>query len=99
MNFANAAGSITAILTLLTGLMAQLLNCKALADMVARCETDILPAKYVVATSMVFAIATLLLKSIRPGGLLASWFGQTAVVVPAIKSGPGTVTKAQVNAP
>ena len=46
-----------------------------------------------------FAGLTLLAKLTRPGGILGSLFGSTAVVVPPEKAKPGVVTKDQVEAP
>ena len=43
-----------------------------------------------------FGVMTLVLKAMRPGGMLASLFGQTAVVVADAKAAPGVVTRAQV---
>ena len=49
-----------------------------------------------VIASSVFGVLTLVLKSFRPGGILNSMFGVTAVVVPDSQAGAGTVTKSQV---
>jgi len=96
MKFTNLASTITAVLTVLTGIMSQLLHCTSAGDLAATCSGDILPAKYMVYASAVFGMLTLILKALRPGGMLHSMFGETAVVVPQSKSGPGTVTPAQV---
>lgn len=98
MKFTNLASTITAILTVITGIMSQLLHCSSTGDLAATCSGDLLPAKYMIIASSVFGILTLVLKSLRPGGILASLFGETAVVVPDAKSAPGVVTKAQVAA-
>ena len=98
MKFTNIASTITAILTVLTGIMSQLLHCTSTGDLAATCSGDILPAKYMILASTVFGILTLILKAFRPGGMLNSMFGETAVVVPDGKNAPGVVTKAQVAA-
>ena len=49
-----------------------------------------------VMASAVFGLLTLLLKAFRPGGVFASLFGETVVVVPDTQSAPGVVTPAQV---
>lgn len=96
MKFTNLASTITAILTIVTGIMSQLLHCTSTGDLAATCTGDLLPAAYMVYASAVFGLITLVLKALRPGGVLASLFGQTAVVVPADKAKPGVVTPAQV---
>ena len=96
MKFTNLASTITAVLTILTGIMSQLLHCTSTGDLASVCTGDILPASYMLIASSVFGMMTLVLKAMRPGGMQASLFGQTAVVVPDMKSAPGVVTKAQV---
>ena len=98
MKWTNLVSTITAVLTVITGIMSQLLHCTSTGDLTATCSGDLLPAKYLVIASSVFGILTLILKSFRPGGILASLFGETAVVVPEAKSAPGVVTPAQVAA-
>ena len=96
MKFTNLASTITAVLTIITGIMAQLLTCTSTGDLQATCTGTILPAKYMVMASAVFGLLTLLLKAFRPGGVFASLFGETVVVVPDTQSAPGVVTPAQV---
>lgn len=96
MKWTNLVSTITAVLTVVTGIMSQLLHCTSTGDLAATCTGDILPAKYLVIASSVFGVLTLLLKSLRPGGILHSLFGETAVVVPEAKSAPGVVTPSQV---
>lgn len=96
MKWTNLASTITAILTIITGIMSQLLHCTSTGDLTATCSGDILPAKYLVIASSVFGILTLVLKALRPGGILNSMFGQTAVVVPETSAAPGVVTPSQV---
>lgn len=98
MKWTNLASTITAVLTVLTGIMSQLLHCSSTGDLAATCTGDILPAKYMVIASSVFGILTLALKSLRPGGFFNSMFGSTAVVVPEAKSAAGVVTPSQVAA-
>lgn len=94
----NILGTITAILTILTGLMTQLLGCVTDAAGTTICTSSVLPAKYMAIAAGVFGLLTMIAKATRPGGFLHSMFGRTAVVVPdtSSKSGPGTVTPAQV---
>lgn len=98
MKFTNLASTITAVLTIITGIMSQLLTCTSTGDLTATCTGTILPAKYMVIASAVFGILTLILKALRPGGPFASFFGETAVVVPETKNAPGVVTPSQVAA-
>lgn len=97
MNPTNLFGTITAILTILTGLMTQLLGCAVDAAGVTVCTSSLLPAKYMAIAASVFGILALISKLMRPGGALHSLFGSTAVVVD--KAGVGTVTPAQVKSP
>jgi hypothetical protein len=98
MKWTNALGTISAVLSFISLAMIQLLHCSSTGDLTAKCETDLIPAPWLAYTSMFFLAVTLALKAVRPGGFIASMFGQTAVVVPDSKSGPGVVTKAQVAA-
>jgi hypothetical protein len=98
MNLTNLFGTVTAILTIVSGIMTQLLGCVTDAAGVTVCTSTLLPAKYTVIAAGAFGILTLILKAMRPGGFLHSLFGPTAVVVPPDKSGPGVVTPAQVAA-
>jgi hypothetical protein len=97
VNPTNLFGTITAILTILTGLMTQLLGCAVDAAGVTVCTSSLLPAKYMAIAASVFGILALISKLMRPGGALHSLFGSTAVVVD--KAGVGTVTPSQVKAP
>ena len=94
MKWTNALGTITAVITLLLGAMTSLLHCSSVGDLAATCTGDILPTAYMGYAGIAFALLTLVLKCIRPGGPLGSLFGQTVVVAetPAV----GTVTPAQV---
>ena len=95
----NLASTVTAVLTAITGIMATLLHCSSTGELAATCTGDLLPAKYMVFASSIFGVLTLILKSFRPGGLLHSLFGETAVVVPDSKSAVGVATKSQVKNP
>ncbi|CAB5079533.1 hypothetical protein UFOVP143_10 [uncultured Caudovirales phage] len=94
MKWTNALGTITAVITLLLGAMTSLLHCSSVGGLQATCTGDILPAAYMGYAGIAFGLLTLVLKAVRPGGFLASLFGQTAVVsaTPSV----GTVTPAQV---
>lgn len=97
MKFTNLASTITSILTILSGLMVQLLHCTSTGDLAAVCTGDILPAQYMGYATIFFGGVTLLLKFLRPGPTAASLFGQTAVVTST--PGVGTVTPEQVKTP
>ena len=97
--YTNLLSTISLVLTALTGLMAKLLNCTSTGDLTATCTgNDLIPAAYMGYAAVIFAVLTLAIKSIRPGGFFSSWFGQTAVVVPEAKAKPGVVTPSQVAA-
>lgn len=96
MKWTNALGTVTAVLTLVLGVMTQLLNCNSTGDLTAVCTSSVLPAQYTGYAAIVFGILTLFLKAVRPGGILNSLFGQTAVVVSDAASKPGVVTTSQV---
>lgn len=96
MNWTNPLGTITSILTVVSGVMSQVLGCTPGAgDLAATCTASWL-GSYSAIAALAFGVITLALKTMRPGGFIHSWFGSTAVVVPIDKAGPGTVTKAQV---
>jgi len=95
----NTASTITAVLTLLLGVMTQVLGCTSVGDLQANCTAAFLPPEYAGYAALFFAATTLILKLMRPGGALHSLFGPTAVVVPEAKAGPGTVTPEQVASP
>jgi len=97
MNLTNLFGTVTAILSILTGIMTQLLGCATDAAGVTVCTSTLLPAKYMMIASGVFGVLVVISKLLRPGGALHSLFGPTAVVVD--KPGVGTVTPAQVKTP
>lgn len=101
-DWTNAFGSITAILTALSGIMVSLGCSPGAVDFAATCNipwlSSINPTLTVVAAG-IFGGITFVLKLARPGGILGSLFGGTAVVVSEAKAGVGTVTAAQVDQP
>lgn len=97
MNLTNLFGTVTAVLSILTGIMTQLLGCAADATGAIVCTSTLLPAKYMMIAAGVFGVLTMIAKLMRPGGALHSLFGPTAVVVPEDKSAPGVVTPSQVS--
>lgn len=101
MNLTNPLGSVTAILAVLTPILASVFGCTtdAVADLGAKCTASFLSPTLAIWVTAAFAGITLLAKLTRPGGIFGSLFGSTAVVVPPEKAGTGTVTKAQVEAP
>lgn len=99
--YTNLFGTITAVLTVVTGIL-QKLGCVAGADdFVATCNVPFLPVSWMPWLAMGFGALTFIGKISRPGGWLASLFGSTAVIVPETspKSVSGTVTPEQVKAP
>lgn len=98
MQFTNLFGTITAILTVVSTIMVSLLKCEATDTAAAACKAAFLTPELASYAAAGFGLLTIVLKMLRPGGALHSLFGPTAVVVPASKSGPGTVTKSQVDA-
>ena len=92
----NLIGTLTGISAVLT-LIFKTLGCDEATGV---CTTAAwLPdswAIYMAYVTGAFGFYQMFLKSMRPGGFIHSWFGSTAVVVPADKTGPGTVTTAQV---
>jgi len=94
MNFTNLFGTITAILTVVSTVMASVLKCDAVGEAAAACTASWLSPAIATYAAAAFGILTLVLKAMRPGGMLHSMFGQTAVVAPA--GGVGVVTPAQV---
>ena len=96
MKFTNLFGTLTAVLTVLTGVFTQLLGCATDAAGLTICTSSLVPAKYLAISASIFGILTLVSKLMRPGGPLHSLFGQTAVVVADAKGSVGVVTSAQV---
>lgn len=93
-DFTNAFGTITAVLTAVSGFMVSLGCVPGAIDFAATCAIPWLPTSLTPIAAGVFGGLTFILKMARPGGFLHSMFGSTAVVSTA--SGPGTVTPAQV---
>jgi hypothetical protein len=99
MNLTNLVGTVTAGLTILSGIMASVLKCEPVAEGAAKCTASFLPPEWAAYAAAAFGVLTLILKLLRPGGALHSLFGSTAVVVEDGKGGPGVVTNAQVKSP
>jgi hypothetical protein len=98
----NAFGTVTAVLTFISGVLVSLGCTPGAVDFAATCTVPWLSAlnpSFTAILAGVFGFITFVLKAARPGGFLHSMFGSTAVVVPLASSGVGTVTKAQVDAP
>lgn len=95
MNLTNTVGTLTAILTAVATLMDQVLDCSG--DVAATCQAAFLTPAMAAWAAAGFGVLTIILKLLRPGGVFHSLFGATAVVVDPSKTGPGTVTKAQVD--
>lgn len=98
----NAIRSILGILATISAAMAAIGGCVAdnpatpiVGDAV--CTAHWIPPDYAAGAAVAFSGIALIMKALRPGGVLGGLFGSTAVVVSPEKAGPGTVTKAQVN--
>lgn len=94
----NAFGTITAILTTISGILVSMGCVPGAADFAATCSIPWLPPSMTAIAGAVFGGLTFILKLSRPGGILHSLFGGTAVIVPAADTVVGTVTPAQVAA-
>lgn len=92
----NLFGTIATLLSGLTIWLGQQ-GCLSTGDLVATCNISWLPTSWMPYVAGLFIVLTLIGKLTRPGGLLHSLFGKTAVVVD--KPGVGTVTPAQVKTP
>lgn len=95
--YTNLFGTVAAIASAITVWLAEQ-GCISQGDLAATCSIPWLPASLMPIISGIFIAALLIGKLLRPGGLLHSLFGSTAVVVESssVKSGPGTVTPSQV---
>lgn len=96
-NLTNLFGTITAALAFLYGLLEKLGCTPGATDLAATCNIPWLPVAWVPWIAMAFGILTIVMKLTRPGGVLGSLFGSTAVVSPT--PGVGTVTPEQVKTP
>jgi ABC-type spermidine/putrescine transport system permease subunit II len=92
--FTNSIGTITALLTVLSGFMASLGCVPGKADFEASCSISWLPPEYSVYAATGFGALLFVMKLLRPGGFLRNLFGGTAVITPVDQ--PGTVTLKQV---
>jgi hypothetical protein len=92
----NSLGTITGILTALSAFMVSIGCAPGATDFAATCAVPWLPPAWMPILAGVFGVLTLLGKMLRPGGFLHSMFGGTAVIVPPMAAGPGTVTPNQV---
>lgn len=99
-NLTNALGSITAILATLTAILNSLGCTPGAADFAATCAIPWIPSSWIGAVTMIaggiFGASALIGKLSRPGGVLHSFFGSTAVIVPEKDTVVGTVTPEQV---
>ena len=95
-NLTNAFGTITGILTALSAFLVSIGCAPGATDFAATCSVSWLPPTWMPILAGVFGAITLILKLSRPGGILHSLFGTTAVVVDNTQGKPGVVTKAQV---
>ena len=91
----NAIRTILVALTAAAALMSSILNCATDVAGATVCSASWLPPQFAGYAIMAFSAIGLALKALRPGGILAGLFGQTAVVSPT--GDPGTVTQTQVN--
>ncbi len=93
----NLFGTLTAILTTISGVLVSMGCASGATDFAATCAIPWLPPSATAIVAMIFGVITFVLKLSRPGGVLHSLFGGTAVVssTPSV----GTVTPAQVASP
>jgi ABC-type spermidine/putrescine transport system permease subunit II len=98
LGFTNSLGTITALLAVVSGILASLGCAPGAIDFSATCNVPWLPEQWLPYAAMVTGAVAFVSKLFRPGGFLYSLFGGTAVVVPEAspKSVPGTVTPEQV---
>ena len=102
MNMTNALGSISAVVTVVLAVMTNVLGCTVPeGSEVAQCSASFLSPAWAGVAMVVFAGLTLVSKLARPGGVLRSLLGGTAVIVPETspKSTAGTVTPEQAAQP
>lgn len=93
----NIFGTITAVLTTISGILVSMGCVAGSTDFAATCAIPWLPAQWTGIVAGIFGALTFALKLTRPGGVLHSLFGSTAVVTPT--PGVGTVTPTQVKTP
>lgn len=89
-NLFGTLGSVSAAVTIWLGQQ----GCLSTGDFAATCTISWLPVSWMPAVTVVFVVLTLIGKLTRPGGILRSVFGDTAVITP--NAGVGSVTPAQV---
>jgi hypothetical protein len=96
----NILGTISAFITIILGVMVNVLGCKV--DAITNtevCTASFLPPWAAGVAMVSFAVLTLLSKILRPGGGLHGLIAKTAVVVPDGQGKPGVVTPSQVKSP
>jgi hypothetical protein len=94
--YTNLFGSIAMIATTITGWLATQ-GCIPTTEVItSTCTITWLPASLMPIMTGIFIVLTAIGKLLRPGGILHSFFGPTAVVTE--KAGVGAVTPAQVAA-
>lgn len=105
LSLTNIMSTLTAVATVILGLMTQFAGCHGTSPegIAAVCDgaSSWLPPTWAVLLGVGFGGLTFVLKLFRPGGALASLFGPTAVVVPATSpnSVAGTATPEHVAQP
>jgi hypothetical protein len=96
LGFFNIIGTITALSTTILAVLTSIGCSPGATDFAATCVIPWLPAQWVAIVAMAFGTLTFVSKFFRPGGVIPSMLGQTAVVS---ESGiAGTATSAQVAA-
>lgn len=98
--YTNTFGTLATVLSAITVWLGQQ-GCLSTGDFTATCTITWLPTTWLPWVTGAFIVLTLVGKLTRPGGILRSLFGGTAVVVAeeSPKSTAGTVTPAQVAQP
>lgn len=98
--YTNLFGSLASLAGLAYGGLEKIGQCSVDAvAFTAACTASWIPVWLLPWMTISFAILAIIGKLTRAGGPLSSMFGPTAVIVPPEKSGVGTVTPKQVEAP
>jgi len=93
LKYTNLFGTIGSVLAAITLWLGQQ-GCLSTGDFAATCTINWLPVSWMPMITGVFIVLTIIGKLTRPGGLLRSVFGGTAVISPS--ASVGAVTPEQV---
>lgn len=97
MNITNFLGTVSAAVTIIMGIMVNVLGCAVPpGGEAAVCSASWLSPAWAGIATVGFAALVIASKLVREGGPLRGLFGSTAVIVPPKDAAPGVVTPAQV---